>query len=119
VATPIEQLVEILPWNDNTAMLGGSYGSPGLVMTRGRAIPAFSLTALLGQPELDRTETASVLVVDSHGEQVGFTVSKLINIDSARWAPSENADCQAAGAKFFERWEPISLLDLQKLAAFM
>ncbi len=128
VATPIAQLVEILPWNENTAMLGGSYGSPSLVMTRGRAIPAFSLNALLGQPELERTETASVLVVEADGEQVGFTVSKLLNIDSARWAPSEKAACESAGGKFFERWEPIrvgepgkerliSLLDLQKLAA--
>ena len=128
VATPIAQLVEILPWNENTAMLGGSYGSPSLVMTRGRAIPAFSLNALLGQPELERTETASVLVVDAGGEQVGFTVSKLLNIDSARWAPSEKGVSESAGGKFFERWEPIrvgetgrerliSLLDLQKLAS--
>lgn len=133
VATPIEQITEILPWSDDCTLFGAGSRTTGLVVSGGRAIPTFCLSTLMGLPGAARSPTASVLVVDTGGGFVGFNVPRLLSIDDA---PASRPDAsgvaranlqalpEAAGA----RWSPLrvgsgsaermlGVLDLQHLAA--
>ncbi|KAF0811524.1 Chemotaxis protein CheW [Andreprevotia sp. IGB-42] len=102
IATPIEQISEILPWSHATTLLGDDGPAMGLMMNRGHAIPTFCLSTLTGQPRSALTPTASVLVVENQGGLIGFTVPRLISIDEATWAPQEDIDALAAHAALTE-----------------
>ncbi|SMC28044.1 purine-binding chemotaxis protein CheW [Andreprevotia lacus DSM 23236] len=99
IATPIEQISEILPWSEATTLLGEGGPALGLMMNRGNAIPTFCLSTLTGQPRAPLTPTASVLVVENQGGMIGFTVPHLISIEEAAWAPQEDIDALARHAK--------------------
>ena len=129
VATPIGQIAEILPWVPETAIFATEARATGLVMSRGRAIPTFSLAALIGVPEGPRSPTACILVIeladDSH---VGFTVQGLRAIDDAPTDRLKALDEQASGpGSAASNWTPalvgsgptermLSVLDLKCLA---
>jgi len=129
VATPIGQIAEILPWVPETAIFATEARATGLVMSRGRAIPTFSLAALIGVPEGPRSPTACILVIelddDSH---VGFTVQGLRAIDDAPSERLKALDEQASGpGSAASNWTPalvgsgptermLSVLDLKCLA---
>lgn len=84
VATPIEQIAEIIPWMEETTIFGAGSRASGLVVSRGRAIPTFCLSDLIGLPGAERSPTASVLVVELEGgASIGFTVPRLVSIDEA------------------------------------
>jgi purine-binding chemotaxis protein CheW len=95
VATPIDQIAEIIPWAEEAAIFGAGSRASGLVVSRGRAIPTFSLSGLIGLPGGERSPTASVLVVEVEGgDRVGFTVSRLVSIDEA---PRKRPESPGAG----------------------
>lgn len=85
VATPMDQVHEILPWSPAPGATGqGGEGTrPVLYMSRGRAIPVYSLSALLGLEYRAADSGSGVLVVrDAHG-LIGFCVARLVGIDQA------------------------------------
>lgn len=95
VATPIEQIAEIIPWAEEAAIFGAGSRASGLVVSRGRAIPTFCLSGLIGLPGGQRSPTASVLVVEVEGgDRVGFTVARLVSIDEA---PRNRPESPGAG----------------------
>jgi purine-binding chemotaxis protein CheW len=83
VVTPVEQIIEILPWRPAEAVQGTGGQVVGVVVSRGRAVTLYALQTLLELPETPPTDSASVLVV-AHGDtQVGYIVPALISIDDA------------------------------------
>ncbi|NML28444.1 chemotaxis protein CheW [Zoogloea dura] len=133
VATPIEQITEILPWSDDCTLFGAGSRTTGLVVSGGRAIPTFCLSTLMGLPGAERSPTASVLVVDTGGGFVGFNVPRLLSIDDAPRSRPEasgvaRANLQALPEAAGVRWSPLrvgsgsaermlGVLDLKHLAA--
>lgn len=130
-ATPIDQVAEILPYVPESSIFGGTGGLLGLVVNRGRSIPVMCLSALTGTPQAEVCAAASVLVVESDGELLGFAVPQLKAIELADWkdepaatpgaepAPTGsgpfNTRCLArVGSGDVERLLPV--LDLQRLA---
>ena len=87
-ATPIDQVVEILPFNPDMANFQGTGTLLGMVAVRGRMIPVMCLSGLVGLPPPAITPAVSVLVVESDGELVGFAVPRLVTIDAADWEPA-------------------------------
>ncbi|WP_374490203.1 chemotaxis protein CheW [Zoogloea sp.] len=83
VVTPVEQIIEILPWRPDEAVRGHGGQVVGVVVSRGRAVTLYSLQALLGLAETPPSDSASVLVL-AHGEtHVGYVVPALVSIDDA------------------------------------
>lgn len=93
-AVPIEQLAEILPLRTDGqpgalgALNHGGGAMLGLVVDRGRTIPVLSLPRLAAVGELPADGGASVLVVQSGGDWLGFAVPRLRAIEPAEWEPS-------------------------------
>lgn len=93
-AVPIEQLSEILPYRTGSGVdrgLGAAAGGGamlGLVVDRGRSIPVLSLPRLAAVGELPADSDASVLVVQSGADWVGFAVPRLRAIEPADWEPA-------------------------------
>lgn len=133
VATPIDQIAEILPQaEDNGIVFGAGSRAAGLVVSRGRAIPTFCLSSLMGLAGAERSPTASVLVVETATGCVGFNVARLMTIDDA---PLKRPDAPGVGRSPLPtlpegcgaRWSPamvgsgaaermLSVLDLKHLA---
>ncbi len=101
-AVPIEQLAEILPLRTDGqpgamgalgALVPGEAGRAGdsavmgLVVDRGRSIPVLSLPRLAAAGDLPMGAAASVLVVQSGDDWVGFAVPRLRAIEAADWEP--------------------------------
>ena len=91
-ATPLAQVVEILPYSSATAVLAHGQSLLGIVTHRGRAIPVMCLSGLVGLPAPRVTAALSVLVVDSGGELMGFAVPQLRTIELADWEPELPTD---------------------------
>lgn len=133
VATPIDQIAEILPQAEESGIVfGPSSRAAGLVVSRGRAIPTFCLSTLMGLSGAERSPTASVLVVETDTGCVGFNVARLMTIDEA---PLNRPDAPGVGRTPLPalpegngaRWSPamvgsgtaermLSVLDLKHLA---
>ncbi len=133
VATPIDQIAEILPQaEDKGIVFGAGSRAAGLVVSRGRAIPTFCLSSLMGLAGAERSPTASVLVVETETGCVGFNVARLMTIDDA---PLNRPDAPGVGRSPLPslpegngaRWSPamvgsgaaermLSVLDLKHLA---
>lgn len=92
VASPIQQIAEILTW-DAQAAIPGMNGS-SLLMSRGRPIPVYCLSALLGNARGAAAAQASgnVLVVEVSDQLVGFRVPHLVSIGEGKTAPREASD---------------------------
>lgn len=133
VATPIDQIAEILPQAEESGIVfGPGSRAAGLVVSRGRAIPTFCLSTLMGLSGAERSPTASVLVVETETGCVGFNVPRLMTIDAA---PLNRPDAPGVGRTPLPtlpegsgaRWSPamvgsgtaermLSVLDLKHLA---
>ena len=92
VASPIEHIAEILPWDPIAAVQGTNNSS--LLMSRGRPIPVYCLSGLLGQAQGARASQSSgnVLVVEEEGQLIGFKVPYLVTIGEGKTAPRESSD---------------------------
>lgn len=92
-AVPIEQISEILPLRTGgpagaLGALGAGGAMLGLLVDRGRSIPVLSLPGLAAAGDLPMDAAASVLVVQSDDDWVGFAVPRLRAIEPADWEPS-------------------------------
>lgn len=92
VASPIGQISEILPWDAASAVQGMNGSS--LLMSRGRPIPVYCLSGLLGNAQGARAAERSgqVLVVEAQGQLIGFKVPHLVTIGDGKTAPREASD---------------------------
>ena len=92
VASPIQQIAEILPW-DAASAVQGMQGS-SLLMSRGRPIPVYCLSGLLGNTKgASAAQTSgNVLVVEAEGQLIGFKVPHLVTIGEGKSAPRESSD---------------------------
>lgn len=97
-ATPIEQISEILPYQAETSAFGSGGALQGMVMNRGRSIPLLCLSQLHGLPPPRHGADASVLVVASDGEHLGFIVPQLRSIEPGEWPVVDGPPGQAAAA---------------------
>jgi purine-binding chemotaxis protein CheW len=89
VATPIDQIREILPFGCEIAVIEVGGAMLGLVAHRGRSIPVMCLSRLHGLPPPAVSPAVSVLVVEADdGEQLGFAVPMLRSIEPADWEPA-------------------------------
>ncbi|CAM8647624.1 CheW_like domain containing protein [Comamonadaceae bacterium] len=119
VASPISQIAEILPWNAATAVHGLQNSS--LLMSRGRPIPVYCLSGLLGNAQGARAaeRSGNVLVVEAGEQLIGFKVPHLVTIGEGKSAPREASDLMPdmvlMGHGEGER--VLRLVDLQGLAA--
>jgi len=92
VASPIQQIAEILTW-DAQAAIPGMQGS-SLLMSRGRPIPVYCLSELLGNARGAAAAEfrGNVLVVEVSDQLVGFRVPHLVSIGEGKTAPREASD---------------------------
>lgn len=88
VATPIDQVQEILPFVPEMAQYAGTGALLGLTVLRGRSIPVMCLSQLYGHPSPRVcADGVSVLVVACGDELLGFAVPRMLGIETARWEP--------------------------------
>lgn len=86
-STPLEQVVEILPYDRNLSVLSDQGGLLGFIVSRGRSIPVMCLSRLSGLASPAVSPAVSVLVVQHDGEYVGFAVPALRAIEPSDWTP--------------------------------
>jgi purine-binding chemotaxis protein CheW len=121
-ATPLDQVSEILPYAPASSIFPEDNPMLGVMVNRGRSIPVICLGRLHAGQALARTASASVLVVESEGELVGFVVAGLKAIEPSLWQPELQHAGMAGGSRrlalvgdgLHERMLPV--LDLQQLA---
>ena len=87
MATPLEQVEEILPYSRDSEICESSGPLLGFMVNRGRSIPVVCLSRLMGGPSPEATPATSVLVVSAGGDLVGFAVPQLKTIEPADWEP--------------------------------
>lgn len=92
VATPVSQIIDIVPWQAERAVFGLECEHAGLLIARGRTLPLYCLSSTLGIPLAPIRDTASVLVVETDYGVVGFAVPGLITIDEAWQERLDNAE---------------------------
>ena len=86
-ATPLEQVVEILPYDRDMSMMSGQEGLLGFIASRGRSIPVMCLSRLSGLASPAASPAVTVLVVQHGDEYVGFAVPALRAIEPSDWTP--------------------------------
>ena len=86
--TPLEQVVEVLPYSPEYELYEDGAELMGLVTNRGRSIPLFNLAARLGCHEECAVMGSCILVVETADGLAGFLVKRLVTIDNAHWEPS-------------------------------
>jgi purine-binding chemotaxis protein CheW len=86
-ATPLEQLAMILPFETDVLSFDKNQALLGFLVNRGRSIPVLNLNHGSAAADFEITATASVLVVESDGELIGFPVQSLKAIEAATWEP--------------------------------
>ena len=124
-ATPLAQVREILAYTPEMAMFDSHGPMLGMAVHRGRTIPVMCLSQLCAGAPLAVGASASVLVVESGDELMGFAVSALRAIEPAKWEPElpvHGQQLSGAGARKLalvgegshERMLPV--MDLQRMA---
>lgn len=88
MASPIEQVAEILPYRADVSVFEARGALLGLVAHRGCSIPVLCLSRLIGLPSPPLSPAVSVLVVEADGVLTGFAVPALRSIESADWEPA-------------------------------
>lgn len=96
MATPLAQIKEILAYSSDIAIFKTQGTLLGFMVHAERSIPVLCLSRLTGGLPLEMTATASVLVVESEDELIGFAVPHLRMIEPAEWEP-ELPDMMASG----------------------
>jgi purine-binding chemotaxis protein CheW len=86
-ATPLSQVLEILPWHAGLAVDQPGTALLGLATSRGRAMPVLCLATLLGEPRPRYGTDACILVVANDGAATGFVVERLRSLETAAWEP--------------------------------
>jgi purine-binding chemotaxis protein CheW len=86
-AVPLEQIKEILGCTAGMAALGDG-PVMGIAVSGGRSIAVLNLSRLVGWAEKPAQEGASILVVESGTDLVGFMVQRLCDIETSSWEPS-------------------------------
>jgi purine-binding chemotaxis protein CheW len=86
-ATPLEQVQEIFAYSQDISVFDPDSSLLGFMVQRGRSIPVLCLSRLMGETLSDVPQAASVLVVESEGEFIGFMVPQLRMIEPADWEP--------------------------------
>lgn len=86
VATPLEQIAEIMPFPPELVGCSSHEALMGIVTRRGRSIPILSLIALANLP-CPLVPCECVLLVQSGGEWIGFAVPFLKSIETADSQP--------------------------------
>lgn len=82
-AVPLSAVVEILPYRLAALRFRGQGAALGAIAHRGRSLPLFCLSRLLGpaQQAVSYGAQACVLVVEYEGQSVGFVVQRLRGIE--------------------------------------
>ena len=88
-ATPIEQVREILPYRADQTVIDTHTAVRGLAVIRDRTVAILCLTSLTSGAGPELTDSASVLVVESDGELIGFAVPALTAIEPTQWQPDD------------------------------
>lgn len=83
VATPMSQIIEILPWRPEVQIFGPGHRPDGIVVSRGYVVPTYELCSVLGEPSASLGSEASILVVETDTQRLGFVVPRLLAIDQA------------------------------------
>jgi purine-binding chemotaxis protein CheW len=86
-ASPLAQISEILPYRADMAVFHSGGPLLGFVVHRKQSIPVLNLSALVGMGDAPLLGTASVLLVSSQDELIGFAVPQLRLIEPAQWEP--------------------------------
>jgi purine-binding chemotaxis protein CheW len=91
VASPLEQILEILPYPKGHATLGDSDGLVvGLLAHRESIVPLVCLASLMGRPQRPDPELSCVLLVQAGSGTVGLVVRSLGAIERSVWEESED-----------------------------
>jgi purine-binding chemotaxis protein CheW len=125
-ATPLEQIHEILAFSRDILIFESAGALLGFMVHQGRSIPVHCLSRLTGGAPPEITPAASVLVVESEGEYIGFAVPQLKVIEPADWEPElpdmgsggyggKGRKLAKLGSGVSQRMLPV--LDLQAMAA--
>ncbi len=85
-ASPLEQITEIIPYQDGGEVFSRGGALLGLMVSRGRSIPVMCLSQLLGEARcVPKPGSTMVLVVESGAGLVGFAVRTLRSLEEAQW----------------------------------
>lgn len=95
-ATPIEQVREILPYRAEQTEFDTHTAVRGVAVLRDRSVAILCLGSLTTGASPELTDSASVLVVESDGELIGFAVPALTAIEPTHWQP-DGPDASTAG----------------------
>ncbi len=97
LATPLEQVVEVLAYPQDLVPSRGAPHVLGLVVHRGVAVPVLDLASALDRPATAHTPTSRLLLLDVDGEPAAYAVSGLIAILPLAWSdPSPAGRPQAS-----------------------
>ncbi|GAA1763793.1 chemotaxis protein CheW [Nocardioides hankookensis] len=91
LATPLDQVVEILPL-PLTVTPSPVDLVDGLVVHRGRAVPVVSLARLLGREPAERRPSSCLLLVEHDDEQLAFAVDGLGGIEALVWIDPDHRE---------------------------
>jgi purine-binding chemotaxis protein CheW len=97
VATPLDHVVEILPWPASMTAGGTAPGVLGLTVHRGAALPVLCLASLLGRPAPAITAATCLLVLEVDGEPVALAVDALRSIDPLSWTDPDQSRAGTGG----------------------
>lgn len=96
LATPLEQVEEVLPYPPDLLDTNGADHLLGVIVHRGRSVPVVALAGLLGRTPGDVTLASCVLVVRTAETMIGFAVDGLGLIAPLSW--HDPADAPSAPA---------------------
>ena len=98
VATPLDQVGEILPFPSDLLLAGVGGAVLGVALHRQAAVPVVDLATVLGRSPAGRSATSCLLLVEVDGVQVAFAVGALRGIEPLTWRDPEQARRGPAGA---------------------
>ena len=98
VATPLDQVGEILPFPSDLlpADVGGAV--LGVALHRETAVPVVDLATVLGRSPAGGSVTSCLLLVEVDGAQVAFAIGALRGIEPLTWRDPDQARRGPAGA---------------------
>ncbi len=70
----INKVKEIIVYQETTQIPGTGLLIEGIINLRGNIIPIFSLRKKFGFPEVEKTKSTRIVVVEAHGTTVGIVV---------------------------------------------